>query len=216
MPGGRVLRTVLIAVVCAAVAGCSGVSERSAPGPAATDAPATVEPGGPPPTVESGGQEQGSEGGVDGVGIELAGLPVGNDGVSTRVGDAWCTEYSWSQFDFPAGVRLDITAVAVVDVAGTQVRTDPCGGRPNCIGSSATSGSLACAVLVVPPAGTPAVKVRLDGRITCADQATCDALRPGLDTGTTPLLTAPAPDPSTGDSGGSSGGTDSSPSPGPG
>ncbi len=214
MPGGRVLRAVLIAAVWAAVAGCSGASEEEAPDGAA-DATATsgVEPGGPPPTVEPGGEEQGSEGGAGGFGVELAGLPVGNDGVSTRVGDAWCTEYFWSQFDFPAGVRLDITAVVVVDVAGTQVRTDPCGGRPNCIGSSATGGSLACAVLVVPPEGTPSVRVRLDGRITCADQATCDALRPALDTGTTPLLPAPAPDPS---SGGGAGGTEPSPSPAPG
>jgi hypothetical protein len=162
-----------------------------------TSAPPETEEPAPTPSVETQGQvEPPVEGGDDKVAIELAGLPVGG-GASVDVDGTWCQVLFWGE-GFPAGVSLEVTRVEIVEGEGT-LRVLPCEGYPPCVQTVLDADHVGCTVAVTPPSPTAdrIVVVRLDGTLTCPDQATCDELRP---TGSTPPTSAIEPPPGWGSS----------------
>ena len=179
MPRDRRLAALVLALALAVAAGCSGPgsggSADSSQGAGDSgQAGAATEDSGAAPQTESSGAETAASGGQGGVSVELAGLPVGGGSASDLDG-AWCQALFWGG-QLPDGVKLTIDAVQVAD-AGATLQPVGCENVPPCVGASITIGQSGCAVVLTPPSPEPAsVKVRLDGTLTCPDQATCDEL----------------------------------------
>lgn len=198
MRGDRAAAAFLLALATAAGTGCSATPASEGPAGGGDDLvdPTEVdtegedtegedtegkdtegkdtEEGGPPPEEETGTAEEPAEGGGDRVSIELAGLPVGG-GEVLDVDGTWCQVLFWGSV--PAGVWLEIDSVQVGDPGGTLLDSG-CDGAPPCAGVTISADEPGgCAVMIRPPSpDIEFVEVRLDGTLSCPDQASCDAI----------------------------------------
>ncbi len=87
----------------------------------------------------------------------------------------WCQALFWRSL--PADVWLEIDAVQVGEPGGTLLAFG-CDGSPPCEGATISAeGPGGCAVTIRPPSlDIEFVEVRLDGTLSCPDQASCDAI----------------------------------------